>query len=109
MAYDEILAQRVRSLLDGMPMLVEKKMFGGTGFLLQGNMACGVHGENLIVRIDPQEYEAALSQPDVRVFDMTGKPMKGWIIVSPAGTRQDRALADWVDKGLAFARGLPPK
>lgn len=109
MAYDEILAERVRSHLAGKPLLVEKKMFGGVGFLLQGNMACGVHGENLIVRVDPQEYETLLARPHVRPFDMTGKPMKGWIFVLPEGVEAEEELAGWIEKGVEFARKLPAK
>jgi TfoX/Sxy family transcriptional regulator of competence genes len=109
MAYNEALAERVRSYLKGIPLLVEKKMFGGIGFLVQGNMACGVHGENLIVRIDPQEYKVALSQPHVRPFDMTGKPMKGWIFVTPEGVEQEQELVSWIEKGVEFAQKLPAK
>jgi len=92
-----------------MPLLVEKKMFGGIGFLLQGNMACGVHGENLIVRVNPQEYEEILARPHVRPFDMTGKPMKGWIYVLPEGMQSEAALAGWVKVGLGYAGSLPGK
>ena len=109
MAYDQALADRVRSHLAGMSLLVEKKMFGGVGFLVQGNMACGVHGENLIVRVDPQEYQALLARPNVRPFDMTGKPMKGWIFVTPEGLQSEAELAGWVKKGLAYAGSLPAK
>ncbi|OGO32887.1 MAG: RNA methyltransferase [Chloroflexi bacterium RBG_16_54_18] len=109
MAFSEALAVRVRSYLAGMPLLVEKRMFGGISFLLQGNMACGVHGENLIVRVDPTEYEEILSQQYVRPFDMTGKPMKGWIFVTPEGVERDQELESWIDKGVEFARKLPAK
>ena len=109
MAYDQALALRVRSHLTGTPLLVEKKMFGGIGFLVQGNMACGVHGDNLIVRVDPQDYAEALSQPHVRVFDMTGKAMKGWIFVQPEGLRTEAELAGWVKVGLDYAASLPAK
>jgi hypothetical protein len=109
MTYDEKLAQRIREYLEGMPFLVEKKMFGGIGFLIQGNMACGVSGERMIVRIDPQAYETAITRPHVRVFDMTGRPMKGWITVGLDGLAAEADLADWVEQGLAFARSLPPK
>ena len=109
MAYNEALAGRVRSHLAGMPLLVEKKMFGGIGFLLQGNMACGVHGENLIVRVDPAEYEEILSQQHVKPFDMTGKPMKGWIFVTPEGVAREEELEKWIEKGVEFASKLPGK
>ena len=109
MAYDEQLNQRVRAILDGVPGLVEKKMFGGVGYLVKGNMACGVNGERLIVRLSQADYADALSQPHVRVFDMTGRPMKGWVTVEPAGLSEDQALQGWVERGLDFAQGLPAK
>src|SRR3990170_3732769 len=109
MAYNEDLAQLIREELLGMPGFVEKKMFGGVGFLLGGNMACGVNKDELIVRVGPDEHENALSQPHVRVFDMTGKPMQGWIMVSPDGYTSDQDLKKWVQLGVAFARSLPPK
>ena len=109
MAYDEGLAQRIREVLAGQPGLVEKKMFGGVGFMLQGNMACGVNQENLIVRVGPTRYEEALGRPHARVFDMTGRPMKGWVSVGPGGYKTDRDLQDWVQQGVVFALSLPPK
>ena len=86
MGYNLKLAERVRDQLDGMPY-VEKKMFGGVGYLLHGNMACGVIQDDLIVRIDPQEQPALLKKPHVKLFDMTGRPMKGWLVVEPDGSR----------------------
>src|SRR5215468_113567 len=78
MAFDEALANRVRPLLAGTRGLVEKKMFGGLAFLVRGNMSVGIHGAELIVRIEPDETDKALKQPGVRHFDITGRPMKGW-------------------------------
>jgi TfoX/Sxy family transcriptional regulator of competence genes len=109
MAYDEALAQRIRAALPDVPGATEKKMFGGIGFLVDGNMACGVNGENLIVRIRPDAADAALAQPAVRVFDMTGRPMKGWIVVEPAGVQSADDLRYWIAQGIAFAQSLPPK
>jgi TfoX/Sxy family transcriptional regulator of competence genes len=109
MAYDEALAQRIRAALPELPELTEKKMFGGIGFLVHGNMACGVSGESLMVRIRPDATDAALAQPAVRVFDMTGRPMKGWILVEPAGLKSADELKRWVEQGIAFALSLPPK
>jgi TfoX/Sxy family transcriptional regulator of competence genes len=109
MAYDEALAQRIRAALPDLPGLTEKKMFGGIGFLVHGNMACGVSGESLMVRIRPDATDAALAQPAVRVFDMTGRPMKGWILVEPAGLQSADQLMHWVEQGVAFAQSLPPK
>ncbi len=109
MAYDEALAQRIRAALPNVPGLTETKMFGGIGFLVHGNMACGVNGENLIVRIRPDATDAALAEPAVRVFDMTGRPMKGWIVVEPAGVQSADNLKHWIAQGIAFAQSLPPK
>jgi TfoX/Sxy family transcriptional regulator of competence genes len=99
MAYDQNLAKRVRDELAGLlgrpslPSLQEKKMFGGVGFLILGNMACGVHGEDLIVRVGADGYEEALGQPHTRPFDMTGKPMSGWVVVSAEGCERDEDYA----------------
>jgi len=109
MAYDENLAERIRAELGPMPGLLEKKMFGGTGFLVRGNMACGVHGNDLIVRVGPERYEQALARPDTKVFDMTGRPMSGWIMVTPAGVAGDDDLRAWVQQGVEYALSLPSK
>jgi TfoX/Sxy family transcriptional regulator of competence genes len=109
MAYDENLAERVWQAMAGTPGLVEKKMFGGTGYLLHGNMACGVNGSNLIVRVGPQAYQEALEQPGVQVFDLTGRPMSGWVQVTPAGLGDQAALQAWIARGIQFAQSLPPK
>src|SRR5882672_4664807 len=99
MAYDEKLAERVRGLLAKRKGVAEKKMFGGLAFLLNGNMSVGLHGGELIVRLDPGETDAALAQPHTRIFDLTGRPMKGWILVKPAGVASKVALAKWVSQG----------
>lgn len=109
MAYDESLASRVRSILQDDPGLDEKKMFGGIAFLINGNMACGVHTDNLIVRLDPEDYDEALGRPGAGVFDLTGKPMKGWVLVAPDVLEDDADLERWVRQGLEFAQSLPPK
>jgi TfoX/Sxy family transcriptional regulator of competence genes len=109
MPYSEDLAKRIRAHLGRHRGLEEKSMFGGTGFLVNGNMACGVHRDSLIVRLGTTAYEAALKRPHVRVFDMTGRPMKGWITVSAPGYSTDSALGRWLDQSIEFARSLPPK
>ena len=109
MAYDEGLATRVRDVLGDQPGLAEKKRFGGLAFLLHGNMACGVRGDDLIVRMAVEEADAALEEPGARPFDMTGRPMKGWLLVAPDGHAEDDDLRRWVDRGLAHAGSLPPK
>ena len=109
MAYDEVLAQRIRAALHTVPGLTETKMFGGITFSVDGNMAGGVHKDNLMVRIGPDARDAALAQPHVRVFDMTGRPMRNWILVEHAGIQTDDDLKHWIDQGVAFAQSLPPK
>lgn len=109
MAYDESLAQRMRTVMADTPGIVEKKMFGGVGFMLQGNMACGIQDEGLIVRVGPEAYEQALAQPYTTVFNKTGRPMTGWIVVAPAGYADDADLQRWVRQGLMVAGNLPAK
>ena len=109
MAYDEGLAHRIREVLGDDPDLIEKKMFGGVGFMLRGNMACGVNQDDLIVRVGPEQYETELARPHARPFDFTGRPMTGWVMVGPEGYQEDQELADWVERGLRFAASLPPK
>ncbi len=109
MPYNETLAQRVREILQDRPGLVEKVMFGGVGFMLYGNMACGVYKDSLIIRIGPEKHESALARPHVRPFDITGRPMKGWIMVAPEGYQEAADLQNWIDQGVAFALSLPPK
>lgn len=109
MAYDEDLASRIELALEGKPNILAKKMFGGVGYLLNGNMACGVHKGFLIVRVGPETYEEAISAPHTRIFDMSGRPMKGWIMVEPDGFKSQELLLSWVNRGLSFAATLPPK
>ena len=109
MAYDENLTRRIRLELGQLGDLTEKKMFGGVGFLLNGNMACGVHGNDMIVRIGPQRHAEVLAYPGVRAFDMTGKPMTGWVTVSPEAIEDDQAFREWLRWGVDFAASLPPK
>ena len=109
MAYDEGLAERAREVLVDLPGFVEKKMFGGIGFMLRGNMACGVNGDELIVRVGPANYEQALGKPHTRPFDMTGRPMRGWVMVAPAGLESDTGLEEWVQQGVEFALSLPER
>jgi hypothetical protein len=109
MAYDEGLATRVRDLLGERPGLAEKKMFGGLAFLLDGNMACGVRGDDLIVRVAAEEADAVRDEPGTRPFDLTGRPMKGWLMVGADGHAEDDDLRRWVARGVAHASSLPPK
>lgn len=109
MAYDEELATRVRRALDDTRGVVEKRMFGGVAFLVNGNMGVGIHRDELVVRIDPEGTEAALGEPGVRPFDITGRPMRGWLLVGGAGIEKPPALRKWVARGVKFASTLPKK
>ena len=84
-------------------------MFSGIGYLINGNMACGVNKDKLIVRVGPAGYGNAVIRPHTRPSYMTGRPMKGWVMVWPAGYESDKDLHDWVMEGVAFARTLPAK
>ena len=88
---------------------MEKKIFGGLAFLLNGNMVCGIHGNELMVRLDPAETDIVLKQRHTHMFDLTGRPMNGWILVRPAGFARSEALRKWVQMGLKYAGSLPPK
>ena len=106
MAYDEELAARIRELVSGEAGVTEKKMFGGLAFLVGGNMAVAASGQGgLLVRVDPDESEALVASSDARPMEMRGREMPGWLRVDPP----DDELAAWVERGVTFARSLPPK
>jgi len=109
MAYDENAAARLHAELGTLPGLTEKKMFGGIAFLIGGNMACGVIGDDLIIRVGAAQHAAALAQPGARVFDFSGKPMAGWVMVAPAGYAAAEDLARWVRLAVAYTGSLPAK
>lgn len=109
MAYDQALAERVQKTIAGQTGWVAKEMFGGIGFMLHGNMACGVINDSLIVRVGPDEYESSLNEPNTRVFDMTGRPMRGWVVIDPPGLILESDLHTWVKRGINFTNTLPPK
>lgn len=110
MAYDEDLVNRLRDLLADEDAITEKKMFGGLAFLSHGNMAVSAsHTGGLLVRIDPADTDAVLARPHVAMMEMRGRTMDGWITVAPEGLKSGRELAAWVNRGLAYAKTLPPK
>ena len=109
MPYDERLAKRIRRLLDGKYAVEEKKMFGGLAFMVNGYMCCGVTGTDLVVRTGHENLRDALAQPHARPMDFTGRPMKGFVFVSPDGYRTDRDLKDWTRRGLDFVLSQNPK
>lgn len=111
MAYDEHLAERIDALLEKLnpPKLVDKKMFGGIGFLVQGNMACGVLGQDLIVRVGKESYAEMIAMPETKPFNTTGRPMTGWVVVLDEFLQNEETLIAWIRKGVDFALSLPPK
>jgi hypothetical protein len=109
-AYDEDLAERIRGMLPDEPV-VEKKMFGGLAFLIGGNMSVAASGQGgLMVRVDPDETGALLAEPGAEEFEMSGRgPMRGWLRVRGDVLDDDEVLRRWVDRGVGYARSLPPK
>jgi TfoX/Sxy family transcriptional regulator of competence genes len=108
MAYNQGLADDLRARLEGRPGLSERKMFGGIGFMINENMAVGVSGDDLMIRVSKDAHDEALSQVGARAFDMSGRA-KGWILLSPDGLSTDQDLGRWVDQSVAHAESLPPK
>lgn len=109
MAFDDGLAERIRDLVADELGLSERKMFGGLCFLLYGNMCFGIVGSELMVRVGPDAYDAALVLPDAREMDFTGRSMRGMVYVGEGGLAEDDLLSAWLERGLAFAGSLPPK
>ena len=110
MAYDEALAARIRELVAGEPAFTEKTMFGGLAFLVGGNMAVAASGQGgLLVRVDPDESDKLVETTPARLMEMRGREMPGWLRVGSDDVRTKRQLATWVERGVAFARSLPPK
>ncbi len=109
MAYNQNLAARIRSHLSPLADITEKKMFGGVGFMVRGNMACGVIGENMVLRVPPWSTGQILTRPHTRPFDFSGKPMTGWIYVEPGGFETEAELQNWIQQGIDYARSLPAK
>ena len=109
MAFSEALAIRIRKALDGRAGIHELKMFGGIGFLLNGNMLVGVWNNSLIVRLRADQEAEALREEHVKSFDITGRPMKGWILVGPAALELDADLVDWIGQAIEFVSTLPAK
>lgn len=109
MAYSEELAQRVRVILQDELGVSERKMFGGLCFLLRGNMCCGILNDELMLRVGPDQYDAAMARPHTRIMDFTGRPSKGMVYVEEDGIATEQTLAEWVQWGVNFAGSLPPK
>ena len=109
MAFDEALAGRIRRRLARRKNVEERRMFGGIGFLLNGNVLVGVWKDSLIVRLGPDEGDEALKEPHVKEFDITGRAMKGWVLVESEGVEDDEQLTDWIERAVKFVGALPAK
>ena len=109
MAYDPMLAERIRRILRRRSNILELKMFGGIGFLLAGNMCVAVWKDSLIARLGRDAAPAALEEESVVEFDVTGTPMRGWVMIEADGLESDRKLAEWIDRATDFVATLPKK
>jgi TfoX/Sxy family transcriptional regulator of competence genes len=110
MAYDEALAVRIRDRIGAAPDLTEKKMFGGLAFLIGGNMAVAASGQGgILVRVDPDESDALVAATAASPMEMRGRQMPGWLRLEAGEVASDNALAQWVERGVRYARSLPPK
>jgi TfoX/Sxy family transcriptional regulator of competence genes len=110
MAYDEDLAGRIRELVADEPALTEKQMFGGLSFLIGGNMAVAASGQGgLLVRVDPDESDELVRSTNARPMEMRGRQMAGWLRVDADEVKTKKQLEAWVERGVSFARSLPPK
>ena len=110
MAYDEELAERIRGLLDGQKAVSEMKMFGGLAFLVNGNMAVAVSGQGgIMVRVGPDESDALVAKTDAYPMEMRGRAMRGWLRVDTDKVKTKAQLDKWVQRGIKYARTLPPK
>ena len=109
MAYDEKIHERIKKIISMWEGTTDKKMFGGVCYLLNGNMICGVYKDKLILRLGKEEAEKALRNKHNFPFDITGKPMKGWVMVEKKGFQTDEMLQELIDKAKKFVRTLPPK
>jgi len=110
MAYDQDLADRIRLLIEGDPALTEKKMFGGLAFLIGGNMAIAASSQGgAMIRVDPQQSDALIATTTASLVEMRGRAMPGWLRVSSGDLGTDDQLSFWVERGVGYARSLPPK
>ncbi len=109
MAFDEGLAERVREEVGDDLSISERRMFGGLCFLSHGNMCFGIIGSDVLVRVGPEAYALSLALPHVREMDLTGRPLRGIVVVDSEGLSEDGLLRTWLHRGLAFTDTLPPK
>ncbi|MGH8923826.1 MAG: TfoX/Sxy family protein [Acidimicrobiia bacterium] len=109
MAYDQRLADKIRAHVGRHPDLTEKQMFGGNAFMIGGNMAVGVSGDELMMRVGKEAHDEAEAKPGARIFDLAARPMRGWVVVAPEGFPTDADLENWIQQGVSYAKTLPRK
>jgi TfoX/Sxy family transcriptional regulator of competence genes len=109
MAFDEKLATRMREILSERVEVSERRMFGGLAFMVHGHMACGIVGDDLMLRVGVDGFDEAIKEPHARPMDFTGRPSRGMVYVAPAGVRTKASLRSWIETGIAFVETLPPK
>jgi len=109
MTFNERIADQIRTAMRGTPGLTERHMFGGISFMLHGHMCCGVIEDNLVVRVGPTGYDAALNEPHARPMDFTGRPLTGFVYVDRPGFETRETLLEWIDRGVEFVKTLPPR
>jgi hypothetical protein len=109
MAFNEALAERIRRGLAQKKGVEEKKLFGCVAFLLNGNVVVGVWKDSLIVRLGPEGADEALLEPHIKEFNITGRPMRNWVLVEPEGVEADDQLKGWIQRTVRFVRTLPRK
>ena len=109
MAYDHALADEIRARIGDHPGLGERQMFGGIAFMINGNMAVGVSGGELMVRIGKEAHDEFVALPGARIFDLSARPMRGWLVVGSEGFATEAELDAWIDRGVLHAEALPKK
>jgi hypothetical protein len=109
MAYDSTIADEIRVRIGKHPGLTEREMFGGIAFMINGNMAVGVSGDELMIRVGKDGHEEAVALPGARTFDMSARPMRGWIAVAQEGFATEEMFNGWINRGVTFAETLPKK
>jgi TfoX/Sxy family transcriptional regulator of competence genes len=109
MAYNEELADLVRETLASHRAVRDQKMFGGIGFMVDDKMVAGVHGPDLIVRVPADEHDRAVKEPGARTMDITGRPMKGFLFIGPAGTKTGASVKKWIERSAGYVATLPAR
>lgn len=109
MSYNQELEQRIDQLINSFGEITKKKMFGGIGYMMNGNMCFGIHKEYLILRLSTEKASEMLKEEYTKPFDITGRPMKGWVMISPDKIETEEKLSGFLETGIEFVKSLPPK